>query len=134
MSGHNGTSDGSSDDDVRHDGRDGRDDQVEDSAGPSGPPRRRGRGRGRRQNVTESASQENSTRGADRYHLQDDRYRARGADQPVIMLHDARHLLDDAVLPAQPPVPVLMTGIASTHVAPPVPRLLLTGTLSLIHI
>jgi len=33
------------------------------------------------------------------------------------------------VLPARPPVPLLTTGIANTHVAPPVPRLRPTGTL-----
>jgi len=31
-------------------------------------------------------------------------------------------------LPARPPVPLLATGIANTHVAPPVPRLRPTGT------
>jgi len=96
MSGHNGASDSSSGDDIRHDGRNGRYERVDDLAGPSGPPRRRGRGPGCCQDVTESASQEDSTRGTDRYHIQDDRYLARGRDQPVVMLHDARHLLDDA--------------------------------------
>jgi len=76
-------------------GRDGRACGFTDPTGPSGPPPGRGRGRGRR--VAEVNRQDESTCG-DRNHRPGDRYhsKARGADQPIVVLRDARHLIDDA--------------------------------------
>jgi len=76
-------------------GRDGRAGGLPDPTGPSGPPPGRGQGRGRR---LELNHQEDTARGAAGTASATDRYRsdARGRDQPVVVLHDARHLLDDA--------------------------------------
>jgi len=97
MSKRAGASNSSSDSDAGgHDenGRDGRACGFTDPAGPSGPPPGRGRGRGRRLELTrqdESTRGDRTRRPGDRYHSE-----ARGADQPVVMLRDARHLIDDA--------------------------------------
>ena len=88
-------------DDVRHDGN-GCENRDSDSAGPSGPPRHRGQGRGCRQSTSESANQEDSTCGADWYH------------QPVVVLRDARHLVDDAGTQIFPVHPIISrTGKAT---------------------
>ena len=92
--GAEGSSSGSDAGGHNENGRNGRDCGLPDPTGPSGPPPGRGRGRGRR---IELFRRDESSRG-DRSRRPGDRYLsgARGADQPVVVLHDARHLLDDA--------------------------------------